>query len=207
MPASSIYVRLASIKNISVSFCLPACLLVWYSFSFHNTINCLALQFTTARAGICLWQGRGWETILLSYYFSSALSLCRAAKVFDVPVVVEGWGTRPGVLLICSASITLTFSLGFKLNWWHCWGSIVLYIWTVFRVLVCLFFLYYINLLFFPFCFFSFLYQQDPVKQTLCCNNSACFGYKYPEAKWRFFSYNYQSKCLLRHRVKGTFYT
>lgn len=90
MPASSIYVRLASIKNTSVSFCLPARLLAWYSFSFHNAVDCLALQFTTARVGICLWQGRGRETISLSCYFSSALSVRRAAKVFDVPVVVEG---------------------------------------------------------------------------------------------------------------------
>lgn len=41
--------------------------------------------------------------------------------------------------------------------------------------------------LFFFFLIFTLSYQQNPVKQTLWCNNSACFGYKYPEAKLRFF--------------------
>jgi len=64
----------------------------------------------------------------------------------------------------------------------------------VFSVPICLFFLFIVLTLFFFLFFFiffiiifTFSYQQNPVKQTLWCHNSACFGYKYPEAKLKVF--------------------
>lgn len=121
MPASSIYVPLASIKNISVSFCLPAC---YCGICFLSIALQIALPYSLQQWELALASGRAEDE--KPFHFSSTLSSCGATKVFDGLVVVKGWCTRPGLLLICSASIALAFSLGFKLNWWHCWDNIVL---------------------------------------------------------------------------------